>query len=74
MEDIQKPQVVEDNNQSMGGVDKSKYHVPYTKSVIESPFISDVINIIFLQAISWSSTMGSLTALSSGGKEPSSTS
>ena len=43
LEDIQKSQVVEDYNQSMGGVDVSKYHVPYTKSVIESPFISDVV-------------------------------
>ena len=29
----------------MGGVDKGKYHAQYTKSVIESPFVSDIFSL-----------------------------
>ena len=63
VEDIQKPQVVEDYNQNMGGVDKSKlvmYMYVYMSSDLKIKYV--------LQVIRCYSTMDFLTAQSSGGR------
>ena len=54
VEDIQKPVVVEEYNQYMGGVDKSKYiQQKYASNIIAYLHVS-----LLLQVIRWYSTMG----------------
>ena len=63
VEDIQKPQVVEDYNQNMGGVDKSKLptnHLHFTCMWSLTLYMYVVI-IIFMQVIRCYSTMDFLT-------------